>query len=96
MLDRDGWHGVVGRDARGRWRVMLRDRAMVFGEPFERPVEVQTLDEVVLMHANQGGSWAYFDEKVPGWHAYGVDACCTALRRGARELRLGISGLARF
>ncbi len=64
---------------------MLRDRAMVFGEPFERPVEVQTLDEVALMHANRGPNYSYFDERIPGWHAYGVDACCTALRRGARN-----------
>jgi hypothetical protein len=84
-LDPNGWHGVVGRNARGRWRGLLRDRAMVFGEPFERPVEVQTLDEIVLIHANGGPGRPYFDEKLFGWHAYGVDACCTALRRGARN-----------
>jgi Glycosyl transferase family 2 len=84
-LDRNGWHGVVGRNARGRWRGLLCDRAMVFGEPFDRPVEVQTLDEVVLIHANHGPGYLYFDERVPGWHAYGVDACCNALRRGARN-----------
>jgi glycosyltransferase involved in cell wall biosynthesis len=84
-VDPDGWHGVVGRTARGRWRGLLRDRDMVFGEPFDEPIEVQTLDEIVLIHRNQGAGAVYFDEELSGWHAYGVDACCRAVRRGARN-----------
>jgi hypothetical protein len=89
-LDRKGWHGVVGRNACGRWRGLLRDRAMVFGEPFDQPIEVQTLDEVLLVHANCGTKHVYFDEGVPGWHAYGVDVCCTALRQGAQNYVLPV------
>jgi hypothetical protein len=81
----EGWHGVVGRTARGRWRGLIRDRAMIFGEPFDAPVEVQTLDEIVLIHRNGGAGHVYFDEGVPGWHAYGVEACCAALRRGGHN-----------
>src|SRR5688572_27959926 len=49
QLDPDGWCGVVGRNASGRWCGVLHDRAMIFfGKPTDSPVEVQTLDEVVL------------------------------------------------
>jgi hypothetical protein len=80
-----GWCGVAGRTAAGRWRGILRDRAMIFGEPFADPIEVQTLDEVLLVHRNLGPGHSYFDEAVPGWHAYGVEACCTALGQGLRN-----------
>jgi hypothetical protein len=84
-VDPNGWHGIVGRTRQGRWRGLLRDRDMVFGEPFDEPIEVQTLDEIVLIHRNQGAGAAYFDERLSGWHAYGVDACCRAIRNGARN-----------
>lgn len=84
-VDANGWHGVVGRTHQGRWRGLLRDRAMIFGEPFGRPLEIQTLDEVLLIHRNRGSEHPYFDEHIPGWHAYGVEACCQALRQGARN-----------
>jgi hypothetical protein len=84
-LPSPGWCGVAGRTASGRWRGILHDRAMVFGEPFAEPIEVQTLDEVLLVHRRLGPGQPYFDEAVPGWHAYGVDACCTSVRRGDRN-----------
>ena len=87
-LDAGGWHGVVGRTAVGRWRGLLRDRDMVFGEPFAEPLEVQTLDEIVLIHRNRGPGHVYFDEGVPGWHAYGVDVCCGSIRAGSRNFIL--------
>ncbi|MGB8511008.1 MAG: hypothetical protein WCD76_21735, partial [Pyrinomonadaceae bacterium] len=46
---------------------------------------VQTLDECLLIHRREAGRDDYFDEGVPGWHAYGVDACCVAIRAGARN-----------
>jgi hypothetical protein len=61
----------------------MLDRTMLLGAPFDGLLEVQTLDECLLIHRNQGGDNKYFDEDVPGWHAYGVEACCTAIRRGA-------------
>src|SRR5262249_3501741 len=27
----------------------------------------------------------YFDEALSGWHAYGVDACCAAIREGRKN-----------
>jgi glycosyltransferase involved in cell wall biosynthesis len=81
----EGWCGVAGRTAAGRWRGLLRDRAMVFGDAFGEPVEVQTLDELVLVHRNRGQGYSYFDAALTGWHAYGVDVCCTALRTGGRN-----------
>lgn len=82
-VDPNGWHGLVGRTKTGRWRGIIRDRDMVFGEPFDQPIPVMTLDEIVLIHRNRGAAHAYFDEALDGWHAYGVDACCQALRDGA-------------
>jgi hypothetical protein len=38
---------------------------------------------MVLMHRREPGP--YFDERLGGWHAYGVDACCEALKRGYRN-----------
>jgi len=81
-LQRVGWCGIAGRSTSGRWQGILRDRAGVFGEAFDAPVAVQTLDEVLLIHRNERGRRPYFDRQVPGWHAYGVEACCSAMRRG--------------
>jgi hypothetical protein len=81
----EGWCGIAGRTAAGRWRGVLRDRAMVLGDAFDCPVEVQTLDELLLIQRNRGPGHNYFDNALSGWHAYGVDACCTALRAGARN-----------
>jgi hypothetical protein len=63
----------------------MLDRAALFGEPFAEFAEVQTLDECLLIHRNEGPGKAYFDEAVPGWHAYGVEACCAAIREGKRN-----------
>lgn len=75
-----GWAGIAGRNQKGLWRGLLRDRDFISGEPFERFQEVQTLDELLL--CTRRDSLELFDESLTGWHAYGVDACCTALLRG--------------
>ncbi|MCA1594050.1 MAG: glycosyltransferase family 2 protein [Acidobacteria bacterium] len=80
----EGWAGVAGCALDGRQvGGILRDRAALWGEVFETPLAAQTLDECVLIHRRVTGGQDYFDEGVPGWHAYGVDACCVALREGA-------------
>ncbi|HVK12269.1 MAG TPA: hypothetical protein VM597_26185, partial [Gemmataceae bacterium] len=53
----------------------------VWGEPFSAPTEVQTLDECVLLRRAEPDR-AYFDERLGGWHVYGVDGCCRAIRDG--------------
>jgi|SRR6202140_3593435 len=79
----DGWAGVAGFTREAKLRGIILDRAMLLGSPFEGQKEVQTLDECLLMHRREPKGHKYFDESVPGWHAYGVDACCTAIRGGA-------------
>jgi hypothetical protein len=85
LLDRRnpaGWVGVAGCDANGKVRGFMLDRAALLGEPFAELMEVQTLDECLLIHRNEGQGKTYFDEAVPGWHAYGVEACCAAIANG--------------
>lgn len=84
-LGEAGWTGVAGCTRTGRHVGILRDRAAVWGEVFDRPLEVQTLDECLLIRRREQTGGAYFDEGVPGWHAYGVEACCAALERGERN-----------
>src|SRR5262249_2532584 len=85
-----GWCGVAGSDPSGRFRGMLLDRAALNGEPSDVPIEVQTLDECLLIHRRQNGDSKLFDEQLTGWHAYGVEACCTAIRVGAKNYVLPI------
>lgn len=84
QLNPKGWSGIVGRTLSGKYAGVLRDRdgVYVFDEPFGFPVEVQTLDELLLIHRSEGENFHYFDESLPSWHAYGIDACCTAIERG--------------
>ncbi len=81
----DGWTGVAGQDAEGRTQGFMLDRASLLGNPFDRLLEVQTLDECLLIHRNDRTDGNYFDEAVPGWHAYGVEACCAAIREGKKN-----------
>ncbi len=83
-LQPSGWCGVVGRDHRGRWQGLIRDRDCVHGEPFESHREVQTLDEVLLIHRREQ-EFTYFDETPKTWHVYGVDACCQAILSGHKN-----------
>jgi hypothetical protein len=85
LLPSDGWSGVAGFTQKSKLRGMIRDRAMLLGSPFQRPAEVQTLDECLLIHRRGPAGYKYFDEGIAGWHAYGVDACCTAIRSGAKN-----------
>ena len=81
----DGWAGVAGYSRSGKPVAFLRDRAALLGLPFTEPVEAQTLDEVLLIHTREAEGYEYFDERVPGWHAYGVEACCAAIRAGKKN-----------
>jgi len=88
ILERDsptGWVGLAGCDTRGKLKGFMLDRAALFGQPFDALSEVQTLDECLLIHRRLLQGQKYFDEAVPGWHAYGVDACCAALRAGKKN-----------
>lgn len=82
QVDPKGWHGLVGRTASGVWQGLIRDRAMVSGTPFDQPIPVQTLDEILLIHRRWEQTKPYFDESFGSWHAYGVEACCRAIVDG--------------
>ena len=54
----------------------------VLGCPFEEPLEVSSLDEVVLVIRRSSG--LQFDEKLPGFHLYGADICLEARQKGLK------------
>ena len=54
----------------------------VLGCPFEGPIKVSTLDEVVLVVRRSSG--LQFDEKLPGFHLYGADICLEAQLKGLK------------
>jgi hypothetical protein len=49
------------------------------GEPFSGPVEVRSLDEIVLIIRRSSG--LFFDDNMPGFHLYGTDICLEAEKR---------------
>jgi hypothetical protein len=99
-----GWVGNSGVTDKGKAHGFMIDSARLFGEPFEGLIEVQTLDEVLLICQRQTDE-DYFDPNIPSWHAYGVDACCQAIREGKKNYvlsfpiwhdskRINVAGLA--
>ncbi len=54
----------------------------VLGHPFDQPVEVCSLDEVVLIVRRSSG--LRFDAALPGFHLYGTDLCLEARRQGMK------------
>jgi len=89
-LNAVGWVGVAGRTRDGGHRGFLRNCAALQGLPFDGAVEVQTLDELLLIHRRVSGESKYFDELVPGWHAYGVEGCCNEIRKGRKNYVLSL------
>jgi len=74
--------GVFGVNAAGARVGHLYSTGLkgVAGQPFQEPVEIVSLDEVVLiLRRNSGLS---FDERLPGFHHYGTDICLEAVRNG--------------
>lgn len=53
------------------------------GRPFQKAIQVRTLDEILLIIRRSSG--LEFDRKLPGFHLYGVDICLEAERRGMRN-----------
>lgn len=54
----------------------------VIGKPFPRPMEVQTLDEIVLILRKASELW--FDERLPHFHLYGTSICLSASELGLK------------
>jgi hypothetical protein len=79
--------GVLGsygksQDGRG-WGYVYSSGRGVVGEPFDRPVVVQTLDEIVLILRKSSG--LRFDDSLPHFHFYGADICLRAAIRGMKN-----------
>jgi hypothetical protein len=73
--------GPYGKTVDGRgWGHVYSSGRGVIGEPLERPVPIQTLDEIVLVLRKSSG--LRFDERIPHYHLYGADICLSAARRG--------------
>lgn len=53
------------------------------GRPFSHPIEVRTLDEIILIIRRSRG--LRFDESLPGFHLYGTDICLQAEERGMKN-----------
>jgi Glycosyltransferase like family len=72
--------GVIGcggtaRDGRGRGHLYSSGLG-VLGEPFDGPLPVRTLDEIVLILRKSSG--LRFDDDLPHFHLYGTDICLRA------------------
>jgi hypothetical protein len=53
------------------------------GQPFKSPIQVRSLDELLLVVRKSSG--LRFDERLPGFHLYGTDICLEAEKRGMRN-----------
>jgi len=76
--------GVYGITSAGEYRGHLYCNAnqCKLGRSIQGPVEVGTLDEIVLIFRKDSG--LQFDNGLKGFHLYGTDICLTACRQGGK------------
>lgn len=76
--------GVWGRDAIGgrNGHVYCAGLRRELGKDFSSPIEIRTLDELLLIVRKSSG--VRFDEALSGFHMYGADICLEAQRRGMK------------
>jgi Glycosyltransferase like family len=79
--------GVIGCygetiDNGGRGYIYSSGRG-ILGRPFDSPIEIQTLDEIVLILRKSSG--LRFDDGLPHFHFYGADICMRAAELGMRS-----------
>ncbi len=75
--------GVAGMQSMERPRVIvghLLDQGTEIGSPEGLPVQVETLDELLLVIRNDRK--LLFDEQIPTAHLYGADICLQAYSKG--------------
>lgn len=75
--------GVAGMRSMERRSVLvghLLDQGTEIGSPENLPIQVDTLDELLLVIRNDGK--LLFDERIPTTHLYGADICLEASRQG--------------
>jgi hypothetical protein len=81
-----GWGvlGCAGVNPDGPvWAHLYSSGLGVIGPPFEQPVPIQTLDEIVLILRKS--SALRFDERLPHFHLYGTDICLRAAKSGMKS-----------
>jgi hypothetical protein len=72
-----GCSGVKGPDRRAGYLYSVG--LGVLGEPFERPIPIDTLDEFILILRRSSG--LRFDPTLPRFHFYGTDICMSARKQ---------------
>ena len=81
-----GLLGVAGKTSLGKDAGYVLDRDTIFGDKDNLPVEVQTLDELLLVKHKDNYS---FDEKIPSsHHLFGTDLCFQYKVNGYRNYAL--------
>ena len=70
------------KDAMHHGYLYCSGNGIVFGQQFNHPIAVQTLDEIVIIMRKSSG--LYFDETLPYFHFYGTDICMAAADRGMK------------
>lgn len=91
MEERDPNWGVLGVAGARLEGGTLRYHGCIFdgvtprrwGYPWNLPIEVDTLDELLLIVRRPAG--LQFDETIPGFHGYGAQICLAARRKGLRN-----------
>jgi hypothetical protein len=76
-----GCCGVAHDEACHAW--VYHPTQGLIGGPFDCPVPVQTLDEIVLILRRSSG--LRFDEDLPHFHLYGTDICLRAEKMGMKS-----------
>ncbi len=79
-----GVAGCSGVSQEGKMLGFIKDRGCLWGSPVTEAEEVQTLDECLLIIPRVIFDRFKFDERLPGWHAYGVDYSLTVKEHGLK------------
>ena len=87
LAETDPLWGVLGcygftKDSINHGHLYCSGNGGILGRQFDCPVEVQTLDEIVLILRKSSG--LYFDNTLPYFHFYGTDICMAAADRGMK------------
>jgi hypothetical protein len=74
--------GVIGVNRNGavHGHVYSTGLGRTVGKSFELPVQVHSIDEMVIILRRYSG--LHFDPELPGYHLYGTDICLQSWQRG--------------
>lgn len=88
LTDRDPQWGVLGlygvtKSGDSAGYVYSTGLQRFVGRPFSEPIQISTLDEMLLIMRRTAG--LRFDEQLPGFHLYGTDICMEAESMGMKN-----------